>query len=42
MTYEHLYGENPLNDVTSEIFKEKVEKINYDILLAGFIKKNKT
>jgi len=36
LTYEHLYNENPLNDVTSEDFKEKVKKINYDILLAGF------
>jgi len=36
MTYEHLYGENPLNDVTSEEFKEKVQKLNYDVLLAGF------
>ena len=36
MTYEHLYGENPLNDVTSEAFKEKVENLDYDVLLAGF------
>ncbi len=36
MTYEHLYGENPLNDITSEDFKTKVEKTNYDVLLAGF------
>ncbi len=36
ITYEHLYGENPYNDVTSEEFKEKVRKINYDVLLAGF------
>lgn len=36
ITYEHLYGENPLNDVTSEKFKEKVRKTNYDVLLAGF------
>lgn len=35
-TYEHLYGENPFNDVTSEEFKEKVKKASYDILLAGF------
>lgn len=35
-TYEHLFGENPLNDVTSEDFKKKVEAINYDILLGGF------
>lgn len=36
MTYEHLYGENPLNDITSEDFKTKVEKTEYDVLLAGF------
>lgn len=36
MTYEHLYKENPYNDVTTEEFKEKVEKLDYDILLAGF------
>ena len=36
LTYAHLYGENPLNDVTTEIFKEKVEKSEYDVLLAGF------
>lgn len=34
--YEHIYGENPYNDVTSEIFKEKVRKTEYDILLGGF------
>ncbi|MCT7548645.1 DNA (cytosine-5-)-methyltransferase [Aliarcobacter butzleri] len=36
ITYEHLYGENPLNDVTSEEFKDKVKKSTYDVLLAGF------
>ena len=36
MTYEHLYGDNPMNDITDEEFKKKVEKIDYDILLAGF------
>ncbi len=36
ITYEHLYGENPLNDVTSKEFKEKVQNLNYDVLLAGF------
>jgi DNA (cytosine-5)-methyltransferase 1 len=35
-TYEHLYGENPKNDVTSESFKERVKQSAYDILLAGF------
>lgn len=35
-TYTHLYGDNPYNDVTSEEFKNKVEKTNYDVLLGGF------
>lgn len=35
-TYEHLFGDNPANDLTSETFKLKVEETNYDILLAGF------
>lgn len=35
-TYEHLYHENPKNDVTSEDFKKRVEETNYDTLLAGF------
>lgn len=35
-TYEHLYGENPYNDVTSEQFKNKVESTDYDVLLGGF------
>lgn len=35
-TYEHLYGENPLNDLTSETFKSKVAEVEYDVLLAGF------
>lgn len=36
ITYEHLYAENPHNDVTSEEFKEKIKRCNYDVLLAGF------
>lgn len=36
LTYEHLYGDNPMNDITTEEFKAKVEKTDYDILLAGF------
>lgn len=36
MTYEHLYGDNPQNDITTEEFKQKVENTEYDILLAGF------
>lgn len=35
-TYEHLYKENPKNDLTSEEFKSKVDAIDYDVLLAGF------
>lgn len=35
-TYEHLYKENPKNDLTSEEFKIKVERQDYDVLLAGF------
>jgi len=35
-TYKHLYGDNPYNDVTSNEFKEKVENIDYDVLLGGF------
>lgn len=36
LTYEHLYGENPMNDITTEDFKQLVENTEYDILLAGF------
>ena len=36
ITYQHLYGKNPLNDITKEEFKQKVENLNYDVLLAGF------
>ena len=35
-TYEHLFGENPKNDLTSEKFKELAAKTEYDVLLAGF------
>lgn len=34
--YEHLYGENPFNDVTTKEFKELVKNTDYDVLLAGF------
>ena len=36
LTYEHLYGENPMNDITTEEFKQKVDNTEYDVLLAGF------
>ena len=35
-TYEHIFGDNPNNDVTSEDFKLLVEDTPYDVLLAGF------
>lgn len=35
-TYEHLFNENPLHDITTEEFKSLIEETNYDVLLAGF------
>lgn len=35
-TYKHLFGEDPTNDLTSADFKDKVDSIDYDVLLAGF------
>ena len=35
-TYEHLYGVNPKNDLTSEEFKQRAVETEYDVLLAGF------
>ncbi len=35
-TYEHLFGDDPRNDLTSSDFKTKVKQIQYDVLLAGF------
>ncbi len=35
-TYEHLFHDNPRNDVTSEEFKKYLQTIRYDVLLAGF------
>lgn len=35
-TYEHLYGDDPRNDLTSKEFKKIVSNTDYDILLAGF------
>ena len=35
-TYEHLFGDNPSNDLTSREFKDSVKHQNYDVLLAGF------
>ena len=36
IAYEHLYGVNPYNDVTSDTFKNKLKEIKFDVLLAGF------
>jgi DNA (cytosine-5)-methyltransferase 1 len=36
LTYQHLFGDDPNNDLTSEDFKKSVEQTSYDILLAGF------
>lgn len=35
-TYEHLFHENPYNDVTSNLFKDRLQALKYDVLLAGF------
>lgn len=35
-TYQHLYGEDASNDLTSDDFKKKVVNTPYDVLLAGF------
>lgn len=36
LTYKHLYGEDAMNDITTEEFKKKVDNTEYDVLLAGF------
>ena len=36
MTYQHLYGEDANNDLTSEEFKAVLDELHYDVLLAGF------
>lgn len=36
LTYEHLYHENPFNDISSPEFKAQAASLNYDVLLAGF------
>ena len=35
-TYEHLFHENPYNDVTNEEFKKHLQTLHYDVLMAGF------
>ena len=32
--YQHLYGDNPENDLTSDEFKQQVENTEYGVLLA--------
>ena len=33
-TYEHLFHDNPRNDLTTDVFKETVKKLHYNVLLA--------
>ena len=35
-TYQHLFGDNPENDLTGDEFKQQVENTEYGVLLAGF------
>ena len=35
-TYQHLFGDDPHNDLASDAFKIKVSSTPYDVLLAGF------
>ena len=35
-TYQHLFGDDPTNDLTTSEFKEEVGATPYDVLLAGF------
>lgn len=35
-TYKHLYGDDPMNDITTDEFKDLVAATEYDVLLAGF------
>lgn len=35
-TYEHLHGDESINDVTSEAFKQQTVDLKYDTLLGGF------
>ena len=36
ITYKHLFGEDPFNDITTDKFKRKVKELKYDVLMAGF------
>jgi DNA (cytosine-5)-methyltransferase 1 len=35
-TYQHLYNDNPMNDITTTEFKDLISETDFDILLAGF------
>lgn len=35
-TYQHIYGDNPERDLTTDEFKILVDNTGYDVLLAGF------
>ena len=35
-TYEHLFNDNPMHDITTDEFKDLIKSTPYDILLAGF------
>lgn len=35
-TYQHLFGDNPEHDITDERFKQTIDNIEYEVLLAGF------
>ena len=35
-TYKYLFGDDALNDLTSEEFKTELDSTEYDVLLAGF------
>ncbi len=36
ITYEHLFNENPMGDITDPCIKDKINQTDYDVLLAGF------
>ncbi|EOL46444.1 DNA (cytosine-5-)-methyltransferase [Enterococcus caccae] len=35
-TYKHNFGDDPTGDITSRHFKDKLKKVDFDVLLAGF------
>ena len=36
LTYRHLFGDDPYNDLTTDAFKNRIASVSYDVLLAGF------